>query len=324
MLGGKGSREDGRLTRRRKAGVVVDSSAREGAYVYGGKPMLLSIVNRLKFANVVAMLALVFAMTGGAVAAKHYIVSSLKQIDPKVLKELEGKQGRPGAPGPAGAAGPAGPAGPQGPQGGPGPKGDKGEPGTNGTNGTNGANGESVTVKTLAKGQGGCVEGGSEFSNKTGKSTACTGTEGKEGQPWTPNNTLPTGATETGAWGVAGMPGKFIVGPFKFEYLYAEISFTIRLANPLPEEKVIIVPPGGKGEGNGCPTTSDVEHPEAENGFLCVFQNSIERNVGAVFTLDPSRRNRGETATSGTLIEVHPETAEEPIDAMGTWAVTGA
>jgi hypothetical protein len=33
-------------------------------------------------------LALVFAMSGGALAAKHYLVSSPKQISPKVLKSF--------------------------------------------------------------------------------------------------------------------------------------------------------------------------------------------------------------------------------------------
>jgi hypothetical protein len=42
----------------------------------------------LTYANVTATLALVFAMSGGAIAAKHYLVSSTKQIDPKVLNSL--------------------------------------------------------------------------------------------------------------------------------------------------------------------------------------------------------------------------------------------
>jgi hypothetical protein len=42
----------------------------------------------LNYANVVATLALVFAMSGGALAAKHYLVNSPKQISPKVLKSF--------------------------------------------------------------------------------------------------------------------------------------------------------------------------------------------------------------------------------------------
>lgn len=42
----------------------------------------------LTYANVTATLALVLAMSGGAFAAKHYLVNSTKQIDPKVLNSL--------------------------------------------------------------------------------------------------------------------------------------------------------------------------------------------------------------------------------------------
>src|SRR5437870_8839742 len=55
-----------------------------------------------------ATLALVFAMSGGALAAKHYLITSTKQISPKVLKKLKGKTGKSGATGPAGLAGAAG------------------------------------------------------------------------------------------------------------------------------------------------------------------------------------------------------------------------
>jgi len=59
----------------------------------------------LTYANVVATLALVFAMSGGALAAKHYLLTSTKQIKPSLLATLKGKAG------PRGPAGPAGPIG---------------------------------------------------------------------------------------------------------------------------------------------------------------------------------------------------------------------
>ena len=43
----------------------------------------------MTYANVVATLALIFAMTGSAVAATHYLITSTKQISPKALKELK-------------------------------------------------------------------------------------------------------------------------------------------------------------------------------------------------------------------------------------------
>ena len=49
---------------------------------------------RLSYANVTATLALVFAMSGGAMAANHYLITSTKQINPKVLKKLNGQDGQ--------------------------------------------------------------------------------------------------------------------------------------------------------------------------------------------------------------------------------------
>jgi hypothetical protein len=100
-------------------------------------------------ATAIATLALVFAMTGGAYAAKRYLITSTKQISPKVLKSLKGANGKNGATGPAGSAGPAGAAGPKGENGAAGSPGAKGETGAAGTNGTNGTNGETGFTKTL-------------------------------------------------------------------------------------------------------------------------------------------------------------------------------
>ena len=78
----------------------------------------------LSYANVTATLALVFAMTGGAIAAKHYLINSTKQINPKVLKKLKGNagpRGATGSPGGPGVAGKEGPAGKQGSEGKPAP-----------------------------------------------------------------------------------------------------------------------------------------------------------------------------------------------------------
>ncbi|HEX3509828.1 MAG TPA: hypothetical protein VHT27_01890 [Solirubrobacteraceae bacterium] len=79
---------------------------------------------RLTFANITATVALIFAMSGGALAATHYLLTSTKQISPKVLSALRGN---------AGAAGPAGPQGQPGASGKEGTAGKEGPPGVDGT-----------------------------------------------------------------------------------------------------------------------------------------------------------------------------------------------
>ena len=184
--------------------------------------------------SVIATLALVFAMTGGAYAAKKYLITSTKQISPSVLKALQGKAGPAGAAGAAGAQGPAGPAGPAG-KGEKGEKGDTGSSGTgtpgangknavvgtptsgeckeggatvevegsagtkhavcNGKEGTAGAAGESVKMTTINPGAT-CAEGGTELKVGTSKEHVCNGKAGVI----QPGETLPEGASETGAW----------------------------------------------------------------------------------------------------------------------------
>jgi hypothetical protein len=110
--------------------------------------MFSRIRKRFTYANVAMTLALVFAMSGGAFAAKHYLISSTKQISPKVLSALKGKAG------PAGPEGKAGPLGPAGPQGVAGAKGEPGPAGPQGVKGENGKEGSPWTAGgTLPKGK---------------------------------------------------------------------------------------------------------------------------------------------------------------------------
>jgi hypothetical protein len=105
--------------------------------------MLKALRKRIQItpATVIASLALVFAMTGGAYAAGRYVITSTKQISPKVLKSLKGANGKNGTNGAAGAQGPAGPTGPGGAAGAAGAKGETGTAGTDGTNGKEGKQG---------------------------------------------------------------------------------------------------------------------------------------------------------------------------------------
>jgi hypothetical protein len=252
----------------------------------------------LTYANAVATLALVFAMSGGAYAASKIIISSTKQISPKVLKQLKGK---PGATGATGAAGPAGPTGPGGPQ---------GAPGGPGTPGTNGAAGTSVTSKSVSSGSKECPAGGSEFKAGSSVTFAC------NGSPWVAGGTLPSKATEAGVWIVAGEP----TAGYKSQF--TAISFPIPLAEALTPTKVQIIAAGANGAGSGCPTTSSVSKPEAEPGNLCIFSDEGSFNAGAIEAQSPETAVPG-AGTTGATLQIQEAAEGLPlIKAEGTWAVT--
>lgn len=100
--------------------------------------MFSLVRRRLGIPGIISVFALVFAMAGGAYAAKSVIITKLNQISPGVQKQLKGKAGAPGAPGTAGVAGPkgdpgaAGAVGKEGPQGKTGKDGKEGSPWTAG------------------------------------------------------------------------------------------------------------------------------------------------------------------------------------------------
>ncbi len=116
--------------------------------------MLSAIGRRMHVspATAIASLALVFAMSGGAYAASRYVITSTKQVSPKVLKALKGKAGASGAPGVVGAIGASGSQGPQGPAGAPGPQGPQGSKGETGPKGENGKDGTTGFTTTLPQG----------------------------------------------------------------------------------------------------------------------------------------------------------------------------
>jgi hypothetical protein len=263
-------------------------------------------------ATAIATLALVFAMTGGAYAAKKYLITSTKQISPSVLKSLKGKTGPAGPAGPAGAAG-AGVAGAPGPQGPAGPGGPAGAAGANGT---------SVTSAVLAKGSPGCKEGGSEFTSVSGKTTACNGekgAKGETGEPWPAGGTLPKGATETGAWLAPASSEK----EFPATEL-ASISFPIPLAKALDAGHVHYITVGEVEKSElpeGCAGTA--EAPQPEEGFLCVFEGGLSAPLGGVenvFILTPGMFAGG-AGTTGSVFLFESKKAESHF--AGTWAVTG-
>jgi hypothetical protein len=83
---------------------------------------------RQSYPSVAATTALIFSMSGAALAAHHYLITSTHQLSPKVLRALHGRKGPTG---PQGAQGVSGPPGPQGAQGAAGPTGPQGPAGQN-------------------------------------------------------------------------------------------------------------------------------------------------------------------------------------------------
>ncbi len=252
---------------------------------------------------IVAIVALVFAMLGGAYAAT---AGSSHKKKTKVVKGPRGPRGLTGAEGPPGPAG---------------------ADGKNGSAGAPGKNGTSVISEAEPKGAN-CAEGGTKI---IGASTtyAC------NGQPWTAGGTLPKERTETGTWSVSGRfkeSGDPVLIP---------ISFPIPLAAALDESHVHFIPSPtiaelGAGEfpkGGAACKESTVQNPKAAPGNLCVFyvfDASLLGGEGGIHVesiQNPEALGEAGAGTTGAFMRAEakfssPPSALENLQAWGTWAVT--
>jgi hypothetical protein len=265
--------------------------------------MLSFVRRRITFANVAMTLALVFAMSGGAFAAGKFLITSTKQISPKVLKSLQGKAGPAGAAGAQGPAGPAGAVGPQGPAGAPGAKGEMGPEGNEG---------------------------------KAGKD----GKAGLPGSPWTAGGTLPSGSTETGTWTFedSGTPGS----PLSVRMSIASFSIPLaaplgeghaHFIAPDGGEIVGIgidakekffpqeIPPVACGSGIG--PEVNASNPKAKPGNLCVYASNLNKaTISLSGTIqDPVLGGEGQTGRTGAVAGLG-SLEDGHREGRGTWAVT--
>ena len=208
--------------------------------------MLRRLHDRLGTAGlIIAMVALVVALGGSALAASSALTGKQKKEVKKIAKEFAGKDG---------AQGPAGQTGPQGAKGDAGAAGANGENGENGEDGENGENGENVNIIPLPPGNEKCDQGGAKFVNGTGEGFACNGKPGSG----TSVNML------AGYWEVLGDAA------VQSEGALTTISFPASLATA-PSETVLIPSSGGtEAEKEKCP--GNFEEPKATTGVLCLYQ----------------------------------------------------
>lgn len=253
----------------------------------------------------VAIIALAFALVGGAYAAGGLTKSQEKQVV-KIAKKFAGK---PGVTGPAGS------------QGTPGPAGKDGAPGADGTNGVN------VTSKAIPTSSTTCNhQGGTELTSVSGTEHLCNGQTGY-------TEVLPHEKTLVGDWSIV----ENVTGAFKVAATSASFAIPLETA---PEPHYIRTTGkepfyNGTEEGEraqpACPGSA--AEPGAEPGNLCIYASSEE---------GPAIKNSGTLVlpkvcafgTAGTCIGLAPaadtsgfglstiSSEEGRISLTGTWAVT--
>jgi hypothetical protein len=277
--------------------------------------MFSTLRTRFGIPGVISVMALVFAMFGGAYAASNGSSGGKATASAKAKK------------GPRGPKGATGPAGPQGPQG------SAGATGKDGSNGSNGTNGVGVTTSPASVAE--CSAGGSKFTSANGTSKVCNGEPGEQGEqgdrgePWTPDGVLPPGATETGSFFASSEDGK----PNFSIFTAAPISFTVPLPAELDSSHTILVSGEGTPDAN-CENTAHVgvaslSNPEADPGYLCVYRGTFENMSFAGFFTLSGNGEGANTAGSLALFQVAlvgppgEEKAAPGAFMAGSWAVTG-
>jgi hypothetical protein len=265
---------------------------------------MLSLRSRFTYSNVVVTLALVFAMSGGALAASKFLITSTKQIKPSVLASLKGKAGPAGAAGTQGATGPVGPQGPAGKE---------------GVAGTTGKDGVSVTGAAASSAE--CAQGGVRYTSASGSNAVCNGKNGTTGF----TETLPSKKTETGTWAF-GPEGAEAAGSIFIPIA----SFSIPLSSPLGQDQVHYInssdeevlgtafAPSGTQSSTECPGTA--AKPSAEPGNLCIYEANAFHAQGASGSVEaPAFPPTPGAWTSGAIALF---SIEGFASAYGTWAVT--
>ncbi len=251
--------------------------------------MFSTLRTRFGIPGVISVIALVFAMLGGAYAASNS--SNAGSNAGKATASAKAKKGPRGPKGPKGDTGPAGPQGPAG------PAGAKGDAGANGSNGAAGAAGP---------------------TGPTGK-TGATGASGQTGF----TETLPSGKTETGTWASGGFFASegepHVVDSISFTIPLAAPSEHVFLLNKAETEESTTTPVEGCEYDPADPTAVPVAPP----GTLCVFTTREGEEEGTVVSVTKSPAGLIKSDSRlGAYIWGNPPLGK--FELAGTWAVTAA
>jgi hypothetical protein len=285
--------------------------------------MFSPLRNRFGIPGVISVIALVFALVGGAYAAENSgdgAAASAKKNN-RAKKKNKGvtiQQVRRIARQEARKFAGQGPIGPQGLPGVPGAPGTDGDDGSDGGDGKDGTDGKSVlsgegppSAETGTDGDFYIDAEANEIYGPKELGVWGAGTP-LEGSPWTAGGTLPQGARLTGGWVFGPEPAG---GPE-----WVAIPFAIPLAAPLGSTDVDFME---LGETNTeCPGTVEdpqvVDH-DGTDGQLCVYAADMTDTMKA---LGPSRLTTGNGADITGARLLLAATANNG-NARGTFAVVG-
>lgn len=260
---------------------------------------------------IISVVALVAALGGGAYAASGGLNGKQKKEVEKIAKKYAGA---PGANGTNGANGAKGDTGTNGTNGAKGETGSQGNPGTNG---------KSVTATPIASGGPKCEERGGVEVKQEG---AASGAQVCNGEPGIlhPDETLPSGATETGTFVFTGRGGHQ-----ESEPEFAPISFAIPLS---PADAGAIQIHYWEEEGGVVfadpQCTGTPNEPKAEAGSICLYlptagQSEYFRTGGRgehPFLHKPDFNTSNGIGTSGAFFRFFNVPAGEFLG--GSWALT--
>jgi hypothetical protein len=215
---------------------------------------------------VIAVIALIAALGGGAYAASGGLTGKQKK-EVKKIAQTEAKKFATG--------GPVGPAGATGPQGAPGAAGAKGDAGTQGiqgnpgTPGTPGAPGTSV-VSSVENPGANCASGGSKFVAGASTTYACNGKSA--------SGVLQTGESVTGTWLFQGNGGSEQFSAVSFPRpLTGAAAATITTAHFSTEEATAFE----------AACTGTIDEPKAEPGALCFWINPASKRLTPPLVYSP-------------------------------------